>query len=114
MINPDNKILGSCTDSEDPDLWYPNWPLGRPTPLRIADTMQRVARAIDICDSCTEKEFCLDEGMKPINLTEGIWGGLLPGERLEMAGYTLESVSMNSDEGRAMAFASRAEPWVRW
>jgi hypothetical protein len=42
-------------------------------------------RAIAECYACPNQAECLDEGMLPKNLSYGIWGGRLAGERLIMA-----------------------------
>ena len=44
-----------------------------------------VRRAIGECYTCPNQAECLEEGMKPKNLSYGIWGGRLAGERMLMA-----------------------------
>ena len=44
-----------------------------------------VRRAIGECYTCPNQAECLEEGMLPKNLSHGIWGGRLPGERILMA-----------------------------
>jgi hypothetical protein len=41
--------------------------------------------ALKICSTCTKKEECFEEGMKPVNLGNGIWGGVLAGDRIAIA-----------------------------
>lgn len=44
-----------------------------------------IKRAISICNACPKQKECLEEGLKPINLAHGIWGGILAGDRIAMA-----------------------------
>jgi len=41
-------------------------------------------KAIELCNKCPIRTNCLNEGLKDENLDYGIWGGLLPGERILM------------------------------
>ena len=79
------KITGSCYNHEDPNLWYPEFPEGHVTGKKMDVVMNRIAQAKAICNACPVKDECLEEGMLPKNLGNGIWGGKLPGERIELA-----------------------------
>lgn len=78
-------LIGSCTGHEDPNLWYVELPKGGQTPRTMAKIVARIDKARAICDDCPIKQECLTEGMKDINLAHGMWGGLLSGERVEIA-----------------------------
>lgn len=111
------KEKGLCFGHPNPDLWYPEMPPGQPglsySPHMVALATQ-IRTAFDICDACPVKETCRRNGMAPENLSFGIWGGLLPGERLAEALVFLSDVGKNSDEGRAINMAIRMVPMVRW
>lgn len=91
------KIIGSCYNHEDPDLWYPELPRGSKTPEKIQQMALRINTAIVICEGCPLRQECLQEGIKPINLAYGIWGGLLPAQRIRLA--SLSGVKYSSVGG---------------
>jgi hypothetical protein len=109
-----NIIIGDCTDHENPDLWYPELPAGRPTISKVSELAYEIKDALAICASCPVNQQCLEEGMKSENLPFGIWGGLLAGERMKKKGLTREDFPRQSSEAQAIDFAIRMEPWVRW
>jgi hypothetical protein len=47
--------------------------------------------------------------MKPENLSFGIWGGTLAGERVIMTGKKFNKLS---DEGRALISYRALKPWI--
>lgn len=108
-----DKVM-NCAGHEDPDLWYPEWPPHRPSISKVMAIVDRVKEAMSLCESCPAKSDCLAVGMEEINLTQGIWGGKMAGERLALAGVQLADVVADSDEGRAFEFSIRMTPWVRW
>lgn len=78
-------INGNCTGDVNPDAWYPDQPNGGNPRTVIQQIVPETKRAIALCNSCPEKDACMDEGLKSINLAFGIWGGLLPGQRILIA-----------------------------
>ena len=88
--NEYNQLVGLCTGSTDPDLWFADsadQASGKGKPLKPEVKERMIARslaALSICSICPIKEACLAEGMKAQNIDFGIWGGTLPGERLMM------------------------------
>ena len=106
------KGKGPC--QIDPDLWYTEMPRGKPTIAIVSATAEKVKKAISICDTCPVRLQCNVEGMRPENLTYGIWAGKMAGERLVEAGYQMQDFAKDSDEWEAMNFMIRMIPWVRW
>lgn len=78
-------LIGSCTGHKNPDLWYLNLPRGKASDRQKKVFLERVERTRTICNGCPIKLTCQVEGMKPENLSFGMWGGLLAGERIELA-----------------------------
>lgn len=71
---------------------------------KLADS---VMFAINICQECPVKADCLAEGMKPENIEHGIWGGVLAGDRILMAGIPINH-TIRSD---AITFAEGVRIW---
>ena len=85
QIGCGEMIKGNCTGDENPDAWFPELGRGNPSDSKMLRLATEVRRAIGECHTCPNQVECLEEGMKPKNLSHGIWGGRLPGERLIMA-----------------------------
>lgn len=85
-------VEGLCATHPDPDMWFSeeNETIDgvRPTEEDKEISIARSMIAIAICKQCPVKERCLEEGMKSENLDWGIWGGKMPGERLQLAGVS--------------------------
>lgn len=79
------QVLGNCYGDDNPDAWFPEAPRGIASEKKMQELGMSVTRAIILCKSCPRQAECLDEGMKPKNLSYGIWGGRLAGERLLLA-----------------------------
>lgn len=105
-----NTLRGNCTGHEDPDLWFIESGSGRVSERRRASIAARVQVAIDLCNTCPIKDKCFDNGMLEENLPYGIWGGKLAGERLTMAGYSLDNYHPLTEKGRALIFANEILP----
>lgn len=96
-------IQGNCTGDSNPDYWYPEIPIGRPSAQFVERLTRETEYALKLCSACPVKDTCLAEGMKTEtvrgtieawgNLPFGIWGGTLPHERLQMVGITRQSSS---------------------
>lgn len=99
---------GACSYHPNPDLWFPEYERGgKPSNAERRLLAKRSLMAISICNSCPIQDECLEEGMKDENLENGIWGGMLAGERILMAGVDTNR-SMRSD---AIAFAQGVRAW---
>lgn len=82
---------GLCNSHNDPDLWFSTDVVdlakskSGPSPIEFKqENIKRTIQALKICDRCPVKDMCLEEGLKKDNLEFGVWGGSLPGERLQM------------------------------
>lgn len=109
-----SKIKGLCKGHEDPDLWFPELPIGAPTLTKILALAESIKKAIAICDVCPFKAEYKEEGMKEENLPNGIFGGMMAGERLVEAGVLLQDVKSKGLEAKAFALMIRMTPLVRW
>lgn len=90
---------GKCAADTNPNAWFPAMPDNRPSKKALASIVKETKRAIEVCNSCPAKQKCLEVGMQDVNIAYGIWGGLLPDERVQLAGKTF---GRWSDEGRAL------------
>ena len=78
-------IVGNCHGDERADAWFPTtYNGGRPN-VMFRKLLPDIQYALTNCNSCPVRERCLEEGMKPVNLAQGIWGGKFAGERILMA-----------------------------
>lgn len=68
-----------CSHQET-DFWY-GW---EDYVWHTNEAMMFAVCAIKICNNCPVKKLCLKEGLKNDNIEYGIWGGLLPIERLAL------------------------------
>lgn len=103
---------GNCAGDENPDYWYPEIPIGRPSATMVRKLADQTNYALKLCSTCPIKDECLAEGMKTEqmrgdvfgwgNLPFGIWGGTMPYERLAMAG-----ISPRTSAGLAVTAAYR-------
>jgi hypothetical protein len=128
--------LGNCHGDANPDAWFPTVPNGgRPSTI-LRRMVPEIKYALNLCNTCTKKSDCLEEGLKPVNLAYGIWGGLLAGERIAIAdergddymvapfnrGRTVFENGMSYIEGThkltmdekevALSFAARIKPYL--
>lgn len=98
---------GLCYGSENPDLWYSEAvekdTRGGPTRAQLDEAMNNSLQALEICSRCPIRKQCADEGMRPENLDMGIWGGMMSGERMILAGKKITK----SDDKNAVAFAKK-------
>jgi hypothetical protein len=65
-----------CRTAGDPDAWFIDYNTGD------EDELWRLNNALRICDDCPIKDKCLEVGVTSSELNWGVWGGLLPGERM--------------------------------
>lgn len=105
-------LVGNCTNHDDPDLWAPEMPNGRPTMRTVGRLVERILIAKEICSTCPSKQRCLDIGSQPKDLPFGIWGGKLAGERILALGHVRSDFAKQSDLGRAMDFHEYVKPYM--
>jgi len=107
-------IVGDCSGHENPDLWFPEGmgPGGK-TDEQIKERAREVNTALAICNSCSKKDECLTEGMRPENIVHGIWGGMLAGERILNAGINYGDYSQWNPHTLALDFHRRVLPYLR-
>ena len=86
-----SNMQGICTTHPNPDLWFEDSGdlfqkrLGSSNPnKKFEERRANMLIAMELCTKCPIRTNCLSEGMKEENLDYGIWGGLLPGERIVM------------------------------
>lgn len=103
-------MVGNCTNHADPDMWFPEYGSGPVTPKRTQRLAEKVNEAIRLCKTCPVREKCLDMGMQSEDLTFGIWGGKLAGQRLLETGYKREDHAQFSEAGRAVKLYETLEP----
>lgn len=80
-IDEDWVEAGACVGHQEPDLWWPEPPKGRP-PTDWGAWEATVQRAKDVCRTCPVQSQCLRWAMEnPKQANAGIWGGLTAKER---------------------------------
>ena len=98
---------GLCYGSENPDIWFSEVvekdTRGGPTRAQMDEAISNSLQALEMCARCPIKRECADEGMRKENLDYGIWGGMLSGERLLLAGESIAS----SDRKNLVSFAKK-------
>ena len=113
VVRTEERIVGACADSDNPDLWFPELGRGSGGAAKAKEKAQEINVALAICKSCDKKVECLKEGMLFDNLPYGIWGGMLAGKRLAMAGVKSTDYHPFTQQGIAMHFYSRVKPYLR-
>jgi hypothetical protein len=94
-------MLGLCREY-DPEMWFPEMPVGFAGKSKMIALRDATNRAIEICGTCPIQAQCLDEGMKDENLAYGIWGGVMAGERLMRTGKNREDYHKTTEEAKAI------------
>jgi hypothetical protein len=107
-----DPIIGNCTGHPTPDMWYPEFPTGRPNKISTKVVAMQIKVAKSFCDTCPSKQRCLEAGNEPNDLPFGIWGGKLAGERILDMGYIRSDFARQSDLGRALDFHMRIKPYI--
>lgn len=102
-------IIGACSYSDNPDIWFPEMGRGGGTnnPKREKKKAQEIKLALTICGSCDKREECLNEGMLPENINYGIWGGMLAAERLMKNGVRVSDYDRFTPQGFAFSLYYR-------
>ena len=82
-------MQGACTGHEQPDLWFSDSVeqegSGRVPKATSERMIKEALLALSICNRCPIIEECLALGMQDENIDNGIWGGMLSGERITRA-----------------------------
>lgn len=112
MSSTMDYTLSLCAEHIDPDLWFPEFTQGAITDKKAKAMAEQVTEATNLCDRCPLMEDCLIEGMKDENITYGIWGGLLAGQRIELLGRQRSDYAAQSEKGKALDFYERVKPWL--
>jgi len=81
---------------EAPDNWFISLPPNRPGKAVKNAVIQGVKAAVEACYDCPAMIPCGELGMEPDNLMWGIWGGMLPAERLTLTGKSKADFTMGS------------------
>lgn len=76
--------------STDPDKWFTVLLPGAASPKRNKKLVNDVKEAINTCFECPVMIKCGELGMLEKNLYWGIWGGMLPAERMLRRGKNKE------------------------
>lgn len=92
-----SNMIGLCSDYHDPDLWFSDTDdskgRGRPRKHELEARVVRTLEAIKICSNCPVKQACFQQGMLPENIENGVWGGVMSGERMALANYPINTAT---------------------
>lgn len=102
-------MRGLCSTHPNPDLWFPEEQQGRGRPTRAAHErmVENALTAMAICQECPIRTKCLELGMTADNIDHGIWGGMLAGERIILAGASRGGTIRE----QAITFAEGVRAW---
>lgn len=75
----------------DPDMWF----LAEESLNLNGEPLDEITLALKLCNECPLREQCLVAGMDYADIKFGIWGGLLAGERMQLAGMNKYSAERN-------------------
>lgn len=112
-MKTNEQLVGVCTDDLSPDNWFPEFENGRPSLRKQLALVDSIQYAIELCNICPIQEKCLEEGMKKENLSHGIWGGLLAGERIESLNGNYDNDGIQTDVAKALSFYEKMQPLLR-
>lgn len=77
----------ACATADDPSLWFvgaaEDTPAGRPIGQTSELRRRQQQEAVAVCASCPVVDACRDHALVR-NEQYGIWGGLLPRERVKL------------------------------
>jgi len=96
----------------NPDQWFTTLPSGVVKVSELRRLVDDVKSAIDACFECPAMIPCGELGMLPENIHYGIWGGMLPAERLAKTGkkkldYTRGSVGYTEFKMKELVYDVR-------
>lgn len=114
MGDRERQMTGDCTDSGlDPDIWFPEIPNGRPSQSKMHALGESIRNAIDTCENCSIKAECLADGMRDENISHGIWGGVMAGERVLLRIQRDPEYSMTHDDVLAVDAFDRLGQYMK-
>jgi len=96
----------NCNGDQDPDAWFLDH--------NVEDQdIPRLARALTLCGTCPVKEQCLKVGLTDLEINTGLWGGLLPGERIIVRyGASRRGVAQRTKMKVAFTVRQRVKAWI--
>jgi hypothetical protein len=96
----------NCNGDQDADAWFLDH--------NVEDQdIPRLARALTLCGTCPVKEQCLKVGLTDLEINTGIWGGLLPGERIIVRyGASRRGVAQRTKMKIAFTVRQRVKLWI--
>jgi hypothetical protein len=106
-------MKGLCADTDEPDLWFTQLDRGKPSDRKNQEIANEVSRAIAICNKCPIKKECYQEGLRPVNILYGIWGGVMAGDRLRHAGYSEKDFHPQTEPGLAFKLSNVIKPLLK-
>lgn len=77
----ENEWAAALCIQFDPEMWFTV-----DDAMNLTAIMEETTTALKLCNECPLREKCAVEGLQYDNIRYGIWGGLLAGERMDMAG----------------------------
>ena len=85
LIDPDAKA--SCRAHPNPNMWFPEPDRGNVKGDDGKLHQLLAVEALELCAECPIRQACLDKSFTSIDtVAYGIWGGVLPYERLDAIG----------------------------
>lgn len=85
LIDPDAKAL--CRAHPNPEMWFPEPERGNTKSDENKLYQLNAVEALEMCAECPIRQACLDKSFTSIDTVAfGIWGGVLPFERLNAIG----------------------------
>jgi hypothetical protein len=102
-------MVGLCSTYDNPDLWFPEQhdKQGKPSRKEHKRAVENALLAMSICRECPIRARCLEEGMREENIEFGIWGGMLAGDRINLA----RGRRTGTIREQAIAFAEGVRVW---
>jgi hypothetical protein len=96
----------NCNGDKDPDAWFLDY--------NVEDQdIPRLARALTLCGTCPVRDKCLEVGLSDLEINTGIWGGMLPGERIiAKHGASRRGTAQRAKMKTAFAVRQRVKSWV--
>jgi len=96
----------NCNGDQDADAWFLDH--------NVEDEdIPRLARALTLCGDCPVKEQCLKVGLSDLEINTGIWGGLLPGERIIVRyGASRRGVLQRTKMKTSFTVRKRVKLWI--
>lgn len=108
-IKPDKDPIwydAACNGDSDPEAWWLDFNIEN-------IDIPRLGRALTMCRSCPVQQQCLRVGLSDSEINTGIWGGLLPGERIIVKHGAPRRTRVQRDKmATAVKVRQRVEIWL--